>query len=281
MFGAGQPFEAENEVASRTWIQRHPLLGFFGLAYLISWTLWLGSFLLGDSSGLGSALFVAGGFGPAAAGALVILWTGESLRAWARSIVHWRVPVRYWLYALGLPALLYGVVNLLLVAFGEEVDWSLLPDRVVPYLGTFLVTMFLLGGQEEPGWRGYALPRLQARFSPLRATLVLGVAWGLWHLPLGPLNTIVPIVLAFFYTWLYNRTGSVLLAILLHASFTPAQDHLILQDTISHGTADLAVGIAYLVGVGAVIALTRGRLGFDRSANAARIPRHRVPATGT
>lgn len=255
----------------RNWMQRHPLLGFFALAYLISWSFWLGSFLVGDESVWGSVLFVAGGFGPAAAAAIVIWSRGESMRAWARAIIHWRVPVRFWLYALGLPALLYGLANLLLVAFGEPVDWSLLPDRALPYLGTFVMTMFLLGGQEEPGWRGYALPRLEARFTPMQATAILGAAWGLWHLPLGPLNTIVPFVLAFFYTWLYNRTGSVLLAILLHASFTPAQDHLILQETITHGTADLAVGIAYVVAAGAVIALTRGRFGFDPAANAARI----------
>lgn len=66
------------------------------------------------------------------------------------------------------------------------------------------------------------------------ATPILGLAWGIWHIPLyGPLGFVVPLVLAFFYIWLYNRTGSVLLCILLHASFTPAQNHLILlPDTV-------------------------------------------------
>lgn len=111
------------------------------------------------------------------------------------------------------------------------------------------------------------------------ATPILGLAWGIWHIPLyGPLGFVVPLVLAFFYIWLYNRTGSVLLCILLHASFTPAQNHLILlPDTVV-----LADGPANTIGwspsepMAAVIALlilTRGRLG-----EAAAL-RHAVGAT--
>jgi hypothetical protein len=68
-------------------------------------------------------------------------------------------------------------------------------------------------------------------------------------------------VLAFFYTWLFNRTGSVLLCILLHASFTPAQDHLLLLRDEVHGVTDLAIGLAYLGAIVALVGLTRGRLG--------------------
>ena len=249
----------------------HPIAGFVALAYTISWTLWLIAFLLGEGWPA-RVVFVAGAFGPPAAGAIMVTVTGGSLAAWAKAIVRWRVPVRYWLYALGLPAVLFVAANVILVALGEQVEWSLSAERVAPYLATFTVTLFFLGAQEEPGWRGYALPRLQQRFSPVRATLLLGLAWGLWHLPVaGPAGAIVPFVLAFFYTWVYNRTGSVLLAILLHASFTPAQDHLILMNPASHGTTDAAIGLVYLVGAAALVVLTRGRLGFDAQANARRI----------
>jgi uncharacterized protein len=254
------------------WIAAHPVLGFVGLTYAISWSLWLVAFLLGEDNVLAAVVFVAGAFGPAAAAAIVLKLTGGSLATWARAIVHWRVPGRYWLYALGLPAALFGVANLALLAMGEPVQWSLLGGRLWPYLGTFVITLFLLGGQEEPGWRGYALPRLQQRYRPVKATMILGLAWGIWHLPvMGPLGFVVPFVLAFFYTWLYNRTGSVLLAILLHASLTPAQDHLILLAEETHGTTDVAIGLVYLLGVAAVLVLTRGRLGYDTEANARRI----------
>lgn len=256
----------------RNWIAHHPLVAFFGLAYVISWTLWSIAVILGEGSTLASVAFVAGGFGPPAAALIVLRVSRQSISTWARAIVRWRVPLRYWLYALGLPAALFVLANVILAVLGEPVDVSLIGDRIVPYLGTFVATLFLLGAQEEPGWRGYALPRLQERFSPVKATLLLGLAWGFWHLPLnGPIAFVVPLVLAFFYTWVYNRTGSVLLAILLHASITPAQDHLILLAEETHGTTDLAIGIVYLVGALTVVIATRGRLGFDSERNRSAI----------
>jgi uncharacterized protein len=72
---------------------------------------------------------------------------------------------------------------------------------------------------------------------------------------------VVPLVLAFYYTWLYNTTGSVLLCILLHASFTPAQDHLLL--TADSLLVDAVLLATYLLGAVVLIALTRGRLGYD------------------
>ena len=82
----------------------------------------------------------------------------------------------------------------------------------------------------------------------------------------GPLGFVVPLVLAFFYTWLYNRTGSVLLCILLHASFTPAQDHLVLLpddvvDAAQLGAIDFVIFGTYVAAVLLMVGLTRGRLG--------------------
>jgi uncharacterized protein len=268
------PRRPDRTIPTPGWVATHPILSFVGLTYAISWSLWLVAFLLGEGSVLARVVFVAGAFGPAAAAVVVLKLTGEPLGVWARAIVRWRVPGRYWLYALGLPAAMYGFANLVLVALGEPVEWSLLGERAVPYLGTFVVTMLILGGQEEPGWRGFALPRLQQRYGPLQGTAILGLVWGVWHLPvMGPLGFVVPFVLAFLYTWLYNRTGSVLLAILLHASITPAQDHLILLAEETHGTTDLAIGLVYVVTVGTILTLTRGRLGFDEEANDRRIGR--------
>jgi membrane protease YdiL (CAAX protease family) len=245
---------------SETRIGRHPLIWYFALTYAFSWPFWLLSHLAGGT--LAIVFIVIGGFGPMTAAAIIISRTGGSLSEWLRSILRWRVSWLYYAYALGLPVLLAVILNLALAALGRQPDLSLVVDRIPAYVQTLLLTAVIFGGQEEPGWRGFALPRLQQRHSPLVATLILGLGWGIWHVPLyGPAGFVVPLVLAFYYTWLYNKTSSVLLCILLHASFTPAQDHLLL--TADSPLVDVVLLATYLLGVGALIALTRGRLGYE------------------
>ncbi len=87
---------------------------------------------------------------------------------------------------------------------GHDLDLTPALDRLPVYLAMFAFVAFLGGGREEAGWRGFALPWL--RWRPWQATLVIGIVWGVWHIPLG---WILPLFLA-FYTYLYNVTGSVL-----------------------------------------------------------------------
>lgn len=242
------------------WAARHPLSAFVLLAYAISWSLWLPA-LLGAG---GIVVVAAGAFGPAVAAALVTHWTGGSVRNWIRPLWHWRVPFRFYLYAVGLPVALFSLMNAVLAALGEQVHLDRLGGAAVSFLVSFVVVALVGGGQEEPGWRGFALDRFQARHSPLTATLLLGLVWGLWHLPLYGLAFIGPMMFVVFYTWLYNRTGSVLLCVLLHASFTPSLDHLVLVD--DNVTVDLVILATMLVAAVAVVSLTRGRLGFDHRA---------------
>jgi len=92
----------------------------------------------------------------------------------------------------------------------------------------FLFIFLFIGLGEEPGWRGFALPQLQTRYSPLIASLILGSVWALWHLPLVGNEFPSPIVPAFLLslfgatfmlTWLFNRTNdSVFLPMLFHAT---------------------------------------------------------------
>src|SRR4029453_13225798 len=117
-----------------------------------------------------------------------------------RGIIRWRVPISYYVYALGLPVLIMAAMNLVLAALGQQPDLSRLPDRIPTYLKGFLLTAVIFGGQEEPGWRGFALPRLEQRYSAIVATLILGLGWGVWHVPLyGPAGFVVPLGLPFFY----------------------------------------------------------------------------------
>jgi membrane protease YdiL (CAAX protease family) len=252
----------ERAPAARAWVGRHPFVAFVGLAYVFSWSCWVLS-----SAGGGRVTFLIGGLGPLIAAGIVTRLTGGSLRAWLRPVWTWRVSPWWWAYALGLPAVLYGVVSLALQVSGAPVDWSLVQDRLPAYAGTFVFVLLLGGALEEPGWRGFGLPLVQHRYSPVRATLLLGLAWGIWHVPLyGAAGFVVPMVLAFFYTVLWNRTHSLGLCILLHASFTPAQDQLILMARSRAYTAvldapDWAILGTYLTAVLILVAVTKGRLG--------------------
>jgi membrane protease YdiL (CAAX protease family) len=117
----------------------------------------------------------------------------------------------------------------LMAALGIEIEWQYgVPwQAVVP---VFFSVLLLNALAEEYGWRGYALGRMLGRGSALLASLVLGAIWGLWHLPLhlleGTVQSNLPVyefvlqqmVLAVYYTWLYNHTrGAVSVAILFHA----------------------------------------------------------------
>ena len=247
----------------RPWVTDHQVASFFILTFVVSWSMWLLSYLSGEGA-LQVALFLLGGFGPLISAAAITRYTGGSIREWAARIVHWRVPARWYLYAFGLPALVWTFINIELALLGQEIDVSLLPGRLLTALGTFFVVLTVGGGLEEPGWRGFALGRLQRRLSPVRATLLLGFVWGLWHLPLyGPLAPVLITTLAFFYTYLYNKTGSVLLVILLHASITPANDALILMPREVHGITDAVIFGTVLAAAIVLILVTRGRLGYE------------------
>ncbi len=101
-------------------------------------------------------------------------------------------------------------------------------EKLRELLERFLFILFFIGLGEEPGWRGFALPQLQTKFSPLTASLILAPLWALWHLPLigneFPLPIVAPFVLSVFgatcmLTWIFNGTnGSVLLPMLFHAT---------------------------------------------------------------
>jgi membrane protease YdiL (CAAX protease family) len=233
-------------------VMRRPIAAFVVLAFALSWGFMLLWYLTSSP-----VMFFFGGLGPAMAAAFVS-WQLGTLQPWLARVLRWRVSRRFYLFAFGFPVLLYGVPNVILAVFGAQPDLSLLGERLPAYAATWVAALFM-GGLEEPGWRGFALPRLQQRYGPVRATLLLGVVWGLWHLPVAPLAIVVTVPLAFFYTWLFNRTGSALLCVLLHASITPAQDHLSL---VTDSTAvDVAIGVVLIATAAGFVVATRGRLG--------------------
>jgi uncharacterized protein len=105
-------------------------------------------------------------------------------RAGIRRFVLWRVGLGWYLFALiGIPLIL--VLSVIVLPGALASFQGLAPLEPLPLLGIF-VYIFFLGGplSEEPGWRGFALPRLQSLHGPLVGSPILGILWGLWHLPL-------------------------------------------------------------------------------------------------
>jgi membrane protease YdiL (CAAX protease family) len=174
------------------------------------------------------------------------------------------------------------------VVFAGAPLWNLVrqPQLVLTaFLPNVLIGLLLPSLGEETGWRGFALPRLQRRYGPVVATLILGTLHSLWHLPafftagLGPFGfpRFVAFVLTgasatFLYTWIFNNArGSILLAMLCHASFNAAANlvgQLLPQDVALGGWARTIVAngwlnvIAFGLAALLVVTCTRGRLGY-------------------
>jgi len=217
-----------------------------------------------------------------------------------RSIVHWRVGVRWYLMALlGLP-----ILNFLafLVIPGTLADFAgpnwRFPQVYLTEMGLSL-TIGIAPMWEEIGWRGFGQPYLQRLHGPVVGTLILGALWGVWHLPFffGPLAQTGPdatfvsasIALVEFtigltglsvvMAWVLNNCGgSTLMAILLHAAFDssglamvalfPSTPPYYLP--VHYQT--LGIAIVYSVAALVVIVATRGDLSYKRYQREVELP---------
>ena len=221
------------------WAGRHPLAAFLLLCFGLTWAGLLP--LAADSRGWlpfhlpAWLLLPLAGWGPGLAAFGVAAATGRSRELLAR-ITRWRLGLSWYALALVGPGALYAVAIVLDTLLGGT------PLRL-PGLNPFLLVgvgltlgLSLLANGEEIGWRGFLLPRLLERCSPLDASLVVGIVSIAWHLPYfawvgqplasTPLSAFAVFTLAgsVVLTWLYSGAGrSVLPALLLHAASTTWQ----------------------------------------------------------
>jgi uncharacterized protein len=169
-------------------------------------------------------------FGPLIAALIVLpLTRGKSgVKDLLSRMVRWRVGVHWYAVALLLPVALVSVAVYTNVLLGASAP-SAAELGLWPNLFLMFPLLLVFDGPlgEEPGWRGYGLPKLQAGLTALAASLIIGTFWAFWHLPkliMDPTFRPVPFVVfaiagAILLTWVYNNTnGSVLLAILFHGS---------------------------------------------------------------
>jgi uncharacterized protein len=175
---------------------------------------------------------------------------------------RWRVGVDNWLWALAGP-LVFLSIGLFVVresqgafpAFADFGRFNGLPELGVP--GVWAMLAVVNGFGEETGWRGFAIPALQRRFSPLCASLILAPLWALWHLPFffvlatfrdfGPAETIIGFLVgiscgSIVLTWLYNRSGgSILMVTLWLATFNLATGTAAAKGTIAAVVSTLVI----------------------------------------
>lgn len=214
------------------------------------------------------ALNVAADFGPSVAALLVAAATGR-LNVVAGRLGRWRVPARWYLVAFGVPASVMTAAIVVTSVAGTSIGPPHLGAGTLGALIAWLAIRTLLGGGlgEELGWRGFALPRMQARMSPLAASAVLGLVWAAWHLPLvlvsdNPAVQAVVLLLfiaplAFLYTWVFNGTGgSVLLVVLLHGTQNGLSAFLERSLLPSLADADLWIVFRILILLGVATAAT-------------------------
>jgi len=238
----------------KAFIKKHPVLTYFALTFAISWggiLMVIGpGGILGTkevSEGLMPFVYLATLLGPSLAG---ILLTGlvdgrAGFRELLSRLLRWRVGARWYAVAL-LTAPLLITATLFVLSLTSPVFLPVIvtTDDKVSLLLTGIVMGLVVGFFEELGWTGFAVPRLRLRYGGLTTGLIVGLLWGAWHFPLfsgsvsssGALPPALYLsVLLFSFlpayrvlmVWVYDRTGSLLVAMLMHAPLAASQMILI------------------------------------------------------
>jgi len=271
-------------------IKRHPVWAYFTLTFIISWGCVI---ILSAPYGmpttseqfenLWATVVLPYFLGPCLAGILLtgLVYGRAGLRELLSRLLRWRVGARWYAVALLTAPLL---VTPILLAF-SLISPIFLPSILTAADGVSLilssiVTGLIFGGlMEELGWTGFAVPTLRRRYGVFATGLIVGVLWGVWHFPpkilisralgLSPflavdLFTAVLNLTAWriLMVWVYDRTGSLLVTMLMHASLT-SSTLLILAPSATGApllTYNLVAAAAAWVVVAAVAVVNRGHL---------------------
>lgn len=244
------------------------LVAYFAVAYAVSWS-WLIPMAVAGGvaiAGRGWPTHFPALLGPLIAAVLVTAGADgrRGLRDLLRRMTLVRVPLRWWVFSLS-PLLVLTVVLAIDAATGRPLpsaddfaNFGGLPSR----WGVFGVVAALLlvnGFGEETGWRGFALPRLQARYSPLAATSILAALWACWHAPMFlvvetfrsfGVGILIGWMIGLFsgaivLGWLYNRSrGSILLVAIWHASYNLISGTDAAKGLLAAMSTTLVIGLA-------------------------------------
>jgi membrane protease YdiL (CAAX protease family) len=264
------------------------LATFFVLTFAVTWTCFISVALaIPASTTPGTLLVLLGAYAPS----MVAL--GLTARNDGRAAVHdllgrvlrWRVPPSSYLFAVGyIPAIKLTAAVVHRVAYGAWPRFGIEPWYLIP-LAVAFSTPFQAG--EEIGWRGYALPRLAARFRLAPASVVLGVIWAVWHLPqffirggdtYGQSFLVFALqvtALSVAMAWLYARTGeSLLLVMLMHSAVNNTKD--IVPSTLPGATNTFGLEASRIAWITVTLLWICAAYFYGRMAKSERLMRDRT-----
>jgi uncharacterized protein len=259
-------------------MRKYPIAWFYILAFGISWLGMISAVLA--SRGIAPSyrpyflvLSIFFAVGPALAAVIVSQVTHgqKGVRDLLKGLIQWRVGLVWYIVAVLGPAVLLIAAQVVTKLLGLHVTITMPQVNLSPYVIFGFTVTFLANTCEEIGWRGFALPRLQKRHNALYSTLIVGMLWGLWHLPLvflaGPMSEypflwFISIAAdAFMYTWIYNSTkGSILLVALLHGSGNIVGAFIPGVSPVAYALVNCVVAIALIAVLGKVNLARRERV---------------------
>jgi len=259
-------------------VTRHPLVAFFVLAFVLTWANWIPQVLAARglySLSVPGFIGILAGYGPALAAIIVtsIAAGRPGLRRLFGRMLRWRVGLGWYAIAIITPvAITATAIGLNVLTGGSAPDFTQTQFRLMPASAplwqevALLLLIFVVGFDgigEELGWRAFALPRLQADRSALRAAVILGLLWAAWHIPFAlmpgglfsktpwPLFVVSVLSLSVIHAWLFNSTqGSALIPLLFHAVGNTTSNAL---PILPAATGDLRT-VSIAVGVQAIFA---------------------------
>lgn len=232
-------------------IKRQPLLTYFALTFVISWVgiLMVIGGILGTkeiSEELMLFIYMAPLLGPSVAGILLtgLIYGKAGFRELISSLLRWRVGARWYTVALLItPLLTITILLTLSLTSPAFLPPIFISDNKVSLLLIGIVAGLMVAFFEELGWTAFAVPQLRLRYSVLNTGIIVGVLWGLWHLPLfsgsagssGLPPALYLVVVLFSWlppyrvlmVWVYDRTKSLLVVMLMHVPIVVSQSVLI------------------------------------------------------
>lgn len=231
-------------MSSLEFIKRNSVLTYFSIVFIISWGLII--ILAGpgnlpidaeQSKKLLPLLYILMLVGPSLAGVLVIGFINgkAGLLKLKERLLNWREGIRWYLVALLTAPILASVILLLFSYLSPEVNLGIFSfQEKAPFLLSGIVIGLIVGLFEEIGWSGFVVPKLRLRYNIFMTGLIVGILWGAWHFILfwesdsfsGTLPLLILLGRLFawlppfrvFMVWLMDRTESLLIVILTHAS---------------------------------------------------------------